>query len=631
LASGDPTSQNESTERKSRKLRRRTWLTILWAVIGVVIYAWAFDTTNVTLDTIESETRQTQLFRVLRALAHPNIFERDTEDVTVRAQVYVPCGDSQAVESDTTPPYITITPNCGDPDQEVIVQGFGFVAGSEGPISFVPPSGALLGLGDFTVDDNGGFIETVELRDRPDEVAQEIQVIARAEVGGLHLTQTALDTIDKALETIFMALLATTIGTFLAIPLSFLASRNLMRPIKSPMVSIALGVLGLPVGLFAGIWAARLARRAVEPIVDNGWLDLLGIAVIGAIVWQIIRYMFREPTEDTVPTRQQRLGRVALWVLVVLASVTAIYLAADLLVRIGDALANTDTIFRAENRSADTPQGFLFFIANFIFLLGDTMRIAVPVITAVLGLGAFAQLGSLLGRGLVKRAPATVEAPLRYLSAAAAGAVILIGIGFVLEWLYQWDNVFRTFWVPAIAGIVLGLLLAFRTRRFDQVSTGLTLYYMARTLFNALRSIEPLVMAIIFVVWVGIGPFAGALALSLHTAAALAKLYSEQVESIAAGPIEAIQATGANRLQTVIYAVVPQIVPPYISFTLYRWDINVRMSTIIGFVGGGGLGLILKQNVDLLQYRDAAVQMFAIAIIVASMDYLSARLRERLV
>jgi phosphonate transport system permease protein len=164
-----------------------------------------------------------------------------------------------------------------------------------------------------------------------------------------------------------------------------------------------------------------------------------------------------------------------------------------------------------------------------------------------------------------------------------------------------------------------------------EVGIGLTLYYAARTLFNGLRSTEPLVMAIVFVVWVGIGPFAGSLALALHTTAALAKLYSEQVESISTGPIEAVRATGANRLQTIVYGVVPQIVPPYISFTLYRWDINVRMSTIIGFVGGGGLGLILQQNVNLLNYRAAAVQMFAIAIIVASMDYLSARLRERLV
>jgi len=163
------------------------------------------------------------------------------------------------------------------------------------------------------------------------------------------------------------------------------------------------------------------------------------------------------------------------------------------------------------------------------------------------------------------------------------------------------------------------------------VKIGLTVYYAARTVFNSLRSIEPLIMVIIFVVWVGLGEFAGALALALHTTAALAKLYSEQVESIDDGPIEAVRATGATRLQTIVYGVVPQIVPPYISFTMYRWDINVRMSTIIGFAGGGGIGFLLQQNVQLLQYEAAAAQMFAIALVVASMDYLSSRLRERFV
>jgi phosphonate transport system permease protein len=138
-------------------------------------------------------------------------------------------------------------------------------------------------------------------------------------------------------------------------------------------------------------------------------------------------------------------------------------------------------------------------------------------------------------------------------------------------------------------------------------------------------------MVIVFAVWVGIGPFAGVLALGLHTIAALAKLYSEQVESIMPGPLEAVQATGANRLQTIVFAVVPQIVPPYISFTMYRWDINVRMSTIIGFAGGGGIGFLLMQNINLLNYRAASTQMLAIAVVVASMDYISSTLRKRLV
>ena len=178
-------------------------------------------------------------------------------------------------------------------------------------------------------------------------------------------------------------------------------------------------------------------------------------------------------------------------------------------------------------------------------------------------------------------------------------------------------------------GAGLGFIASLFYKPSDAVPSGLIIYYVSRTIFNALRSVEALVMAIVFVVWVGIGPFAGSLALALHTIASLAKLYSEQVESIMAGPLEAIQATGANRLQTIIYAVVPQIVPPYISYTMYRWDINVRMSTIIGFVGGGGIGFLLQQNINLLNYRDASAQMIAIAIVVSIMDYISSVMREK--
>jgi phosphonate transport system permease protein len=157
------------------------------------------------------------------------------------------------------------------------------------------------------------------------------------------------------------------------------------------------------------------------------------------------------------------------------------------------------------------------------------------------------------------------------------------------------------------------------------------IYYLTRTIFNILRSIEPLIMAIVFVVWVGLGPFAGVLALAVHSIAALSKLYSEAVESIDPGPIEAITATGANRLQTIVYAVVPQIVPPYISFTVYRWDINVRMSTVIGFVGGGGIGTLLYQWIHLLRYKEAGAAVWAIAIVVWALDYASAIVREKIV
>ena len=159
---------------------------------------------------------------------------------------------------------------------------------------------------------------------------------------------------------------------------------------------------------------------------------------------------------------------------------------------------------------------------------------------------------------------------------------------------------------------------------------GTAVYYAVRTMFNVLRAIEPLIMAILFAVWVGIGPFAGVLALALHSTAALGKLFSEQIESIDPGPVEAVTATGARPLEVVLYGVVPQIVPQFLALGFYRWDINVRMSTIIGFVGGGGIGFLLQQWINLLQYNQAGTALLAIAIVVITLDVVSAKIRERI-
>jgi len=160
---------------------------------------------------------------------------------------------------------------------------------------------------------------------------------------------------------------------------------------------------------------------------------------------------------------------------------------------------------------------------------------------------------------------------------------------------------------------------------------GTAVYYMVRTVFNGLRSVEPLIMAILFAVWVGIGPFAGVMALGVHSIAALGKLFSEQIESVDPGPIEAITATGATPVQVVLYGVVPQVVPQFLALSFYRWDINVRMSTIIGFVGGGGIGFLLQQWINLLQYHKAGTALLAIALVVITLDTASARIREKII
>ncbi len=160
---------------------------------------------------------------------------------------------------------------------------------------------------------------------------------------------------------------------------------------------------------------------------------------------------------------------------------------------------------------------------------------------------------------------------------------------------------------------------------------GNAVYIVIRTVATLFRSIEAIVWAIIFSVWVGIGPFAGMLALMIHSIAALTKLYSEQIENIDDGPVEAIKATGATTLQVWIFAVIPQIISPYLAFTIYRWDINVRMATIVGFVGGGGIGLLLLQQQQLLRWQNVGLIIWLIAAVVWIMDMTSAKVREKLI
>jgi phosphonate transport system permease protein len=182
-------------------------------------------------------------------------------------------------------------------------------------------------------------------------------------------------------------------------------------------------------------------------------------------------------------------------------------------------------------------------------------------------------------------------------------------------------------------GVLLSIPLSFLASQ-NLMSHNLvskTIYVITRTLLNILRSVEVLILAIIFVVAVGIGPFAGMLALAVHSVASLGKLYSEAIESIDPGPIEAITATGANRLQVIRYAVVPQFIPQFVSFTLYRWDINVRMSTVVGLVGGGGIGYILQQFIGLLDWHAAGTAIVFIALVVIAMDYASAKIRQAVI
>jgi len=176
--------------------------------------------------------------------------------------------------------------------------------------------------------------------------------------------------------------------------------------------------------------------------------------------------------------------------------------------------------------------------------------------------------------------------------------------------------------------LILSFFTARNLMKDNKVSFGV--YYILRIILNFIRSIEPLIWAIIFSVWVGIGPYAGMIALLVHTIASNAKLYSEAIENIEEGPLEAITATGAKKIQVVWFAVVPQIMLPFLSFTIYRWDINVRMATVIGLVGGGGIGTMLMQYQGLAKWHEVGLIVLLIAFVVWVMDYISAKIREAL-
>lgn len=149
-----------------------------------------------------------------------------------------------------------------------------------------------------------------------------------------------------------------------------------------------------------------------------------------------------------------------------------------------------------------------------------------------------------------------------------------------------------------------------------------------RRLMDAARAINEMVFAMLFVVAVGLGPFAGVLALWIHTTGILAKLFSEAVEAIDPRPVEGIRATGANALHEVIYGVIPQVLPLWISYSLYRFESNVRSATVLGIVGAGGIGMVLWEYIRGFYYAETAAVMILIIAAVSILDMISQRLRK---
>lgn len=723
---------------------RRLILVLLFA-IGMLIYSYGWTVTDIDLRLPQEAIRQESLTRAMRELLSPRLFDQSREVATFEAPILMDCssGEAPAQAAETTEVYVVVEPACAVPDDIVTIRIFNAEPNADARVRWQPPAAEGEEVNarpitiietdreDVVLGNDGSFVGTFEVpRIRAGEGRiHQVQVLVAVPKGDIVFSDTANQVMGRMVETIFMALVATSIAIPLSVLISFFAAKNLMKRIRLSVGTMLLAFLSLVLGIWLGSqylsiltdWGLSIGKgEFLQPI--GAVLAFLIPIVITFAAFYALSYMNKlngnkEKRDDYDNPILQAMSAL-------ISSLIAIFLIgaiAGLCILVGQAImgfANglrpADTLEAArwlQNAFADLVWSF----GNLLLLLGNITELFRSGITAVVaGFGLVAITNALFGNTL-RRITGPTSHILSAIMGAISGAIVMMvaasfglwaallgiiplliggilagnlllqiygrivkanphvkatgqesamrnlvfGIGFFATAFFLFNSLslarslidgtlppqtllfsfnlgsevismtlymFNAAWVGFLLGGISGAISGLH----GVFPLGDTLYNFARITLNIVRSIEPLIMGLVFVIWVGIGPFAGVLALTLHSIASLGKLYSEQIENIDQGPIEALESTGANQLQIILYAVVPQVIPPYIAFTLYRWDINVRMSTIIGFVGGGGIGLLLSQQINLLRYRDAGVAVLAIAVVVSILDYASATIRERI-
>jgi len=199
------------------------------------------------------------------------------------------------------------------------------------------------------------------------------------------------------------------------------------------------------------------------------------------------------------------------------------------------------------------------------------------------------------------------------------------------EWRYYLSELAITLHI-AIWGTLLAVIFAVPFGLLASANiTPAWLHQPVRRLMDACRAINEMVFAMLFVVAVGLGPFAGALALFVHTTGILAKLFSEAVEAIDPQPVEGIRATGANAIEEIAYGVIPQVMPLWVSYSLYRFESNLRSASVVGMVGAGGIGVVLWEVIRSFDFGKTCAVMIMIILLVSLVDVISARIRKLLI
>jgi phosphonate ABC transporter permease subunit PhnE len=618
-----------SRNNRNRDQRRRGPLfTALIVVTVFTIYAIGVQVTQIDLDEPLRPRRQENLIGLLRQLADPDFFTHENETRSTNISLLMPCPEViRGAQTTVGDRVLVLSPNCATTTQDAMtISGEGFAANVDAVVRWYP-EGVELPRTLTTIKTNarGAFERTftmpdIRFSDEPQRV-EVVELLSREITG---LSRASQETLDRIVETILMALMASTLGTLLAIPISFLGARNLMSGVGAPLASLMAVLIALPIGATIGARLTRLLTGWTTFAADQPWLGLGLLLLLAAAIWGLGRLAMRP---SGYAPRRSRVSGYALAVLIIALAVVALAVLAHLGIIAGQRI--------------EEPLGFMGFVGNFIYVLSDFLRVFLPTLAGLAAGVVLASYASRVAQERILRMPEGMGRFVTALLAFAGVAMLIYGIAAALNWICIFNicsrlpeepgALFRTLASVAAVGGGLAALLSLGAMPKRLYPIGMVTYAFVRTTLNTLRAIEPVIMGFVLVVWVGIGPFAGVLALMLHSIADLGKLFSEQVENIEPGPVEAVTATGASFVQRVVYAVVPQVVPHYTAFVFYRWDINVRLSTIIGFVGGGGIGLILFRSTNLTQYRQAAVMVIAIAIVVTFLDYVSSKIRARII
>ncbi|MBE0687394.1 MAG: hypothetical protein IH585_15495, partial [Anaerolineaceae bacterium] len=361
----------------------------LLIAISIIVFAYAFQVTGVNFETTRSEVRITQLTRVLRALAKPELVEYDTTEEEISTPFYLPCpdnGEIQELEKNKNEAYIQTSVICASPKETITVEGFNMPANIKGPINFRAASGVKRQLANFETDNEGYFSVDVELPTRqPVAEAQYIVATIRTTTGLPKWTDTAKATWDKIIETVFIALLATTIGTAASIPISFIAARNLMKDSTSTPTSTALNLIGFPIGAYIGYVFSKWIIDLLSPLEKNVFITLLGLIISGLIAYLSLRKGL--PSEDIKkPTTSVKIQRFAFLFIAGVLAILSLILFGEFTKLAGQAL--------------EIALGTIGFLGYALFQVGDITLMVVPAITAIAFGGVVVSMFNKIGLSL---------------------------------------------------------------------------------------------------------------------------------------------------------------------------------------------------------------------------------------